>query len=350
MAQVIRYVDPDAVGAGNGQSWADAYNSLQAWDTGEATNLITDGDTHTVYCKSSGGTADTTECVIGGWTTDATHYIEIIQDDFPADGVFDATKYHIYLNPSSGTHECLTIQVDYVRIHGLQLHMEADSSAAGMLLYYPVISASNDLRVDSLIGLMDGNSSAANCYGIYLADTSINIKIYNTIVWDNSGPGDIGILCASSNVVDIYNCDVFGWSTYGIRRGANGGTVSCYNCAVGDNGDDFSGTFNTIDNCISDDGDGDDPQTPSGGDWANEFTDPGSGDFSLKAGGNCVDNGTDDPGSGLFSDDITGAGDRQSPWDISAFDNDLGGGGNGGNGGGEEETATSHLFLIGSEF
>ena len=91
-AQVIRYVDPDAAGAANGTSWADAYTSLSAWEAAEQTDLVSAGNYHTVYCRSSGGTDDTTPFAINSWTTGSSNYIVIIGSDFPADGVYDNSK------------------------------------------------------------------------------------------------------------------------------------------------------------------------------------------------------------------------------------------------------------------
>ena len=39
MAQVIRYIDPDASGVGNGTSWTDAYTSMQGFNSAEAKDL-----------------------------------------------------------------------------------------------------------------------------------------------------------------------------------------------------------------------------------------------------------------------------------------------------------------------
>ena len=76
MAEIIQYVDPDAVGAGNGDSWTDAYTSLNAWEAGEQQDL-TDGtpDWMHCYCRASSGTVDSTVYEILGWTTAAASYI-----------------------------------------------------------------------------------------------------------------------------------------------------------------------------------------------------------------------------------------------------------------------------------
>ena len=87
-AQVIKYVDTDVVGGdSDGTSWANAYSTLSAWEAGQRTDLVTDGDYHTVYLR--GSTDDTTCFTIttANWTTGAANYIEIIGTDFPADGI-----------------------------------------------------------------------------------------------------------------------------------------------------------------------------------------------------------------------------------------------------------------------
>jgi hypothetical protein len=75
MAEIIRYIDPDATGAGDGTSWADAYVSMFAFDAAEETDLVTADNWMHVYCRASSGTADALATTITGWTTDDTHYI-----------------------------------------------------------------------------------------------------------------------------------------------------------------------------------------------------------------------------------------------------------------------------------
>ena len=119
-AQIIRYVDPDvAAGDGSGDSWENAYASLFAWEDGEETDLDTANNYMTVYCRSSSGTADTTNFSIVGWTTSATDYIEIIGADFPVDGIWDDTKY-VFHNNDDATHGMI-INEDFVRIEKLQI-------------------------------------------------------------------------------------------------------------------------------------------------------------------------------------------------------------------------------------
>jgi len=306
MAEVVRYVDPDATGAGDGTSWTDAYTSLSAWNAGEATNLVTDGDWHHVYCRSSSGTADTTGFTITGWTTGASNYIliEAAENHEAIPDEWDATRYR--LSPTSAT--AIQISEEYVRILGLQLSVAANNVycvrvAAG------AIGASNDIRV--LNCRCEGVTTAGSGQrGITIADADVNLTVENTVVLDMGGDG-INVNCSA----DIYNCVVYNSGFDGIEY-ESGGSGNVTNCAVFDSvsGDDFdidAGATVTISNCASDDGTGTNPVSPSGGSWSNEFTDYTNGDFTILGTGNLWDGGT--PVSGITHDMIGNAYDGTTP-------------------------------------
>ena len=65
MAVITRYVNTASAG-GDGTTNAEsgataAYASLNAWEAAEATDLVTAGDSHIVYCSTGSGPApDTT--------------------------------------------------------------------------------------------------------------------------------------------------------------------------------------------------------------------------------------------------------------------------------------------------
>ena len=55
MAEVNTTIDTDGL---------DDYLSVNAWNTAEQTNLVTDGDTHIATARASSGSADTTVVVV----------------------------------------------------------------------------------------------------------------------------------------------------------------------------------------------------------------------------------------------------------------------------------------------
>jgi len=300
MALVETYVDPDATGTGTGVDWTNAYTSLNAWEAAEQTDLVADGNNHTVHLRSSAGGDDTTAVTITGWTTDATHLITVTQDDFPADGVLDETKYLLFNNDARP--RTLDIQNEFVNIDKLQLKTVAAGTASRTLNYKG--TGSQNLNMSKCILFGSGLPAYALIY-----DTNGIVSVVNAII---TGHG-VGVLPYSATT-GMFNATVYGCTT-GIAQGS--GTVTATNCAVGNNTDDFSGTI-TVDHCCSDDGDGTNAQGPLSGSWANEFTDAANGDFSLVSGGNCIDNGTN---TGAPSEDIIGTARPQNvTTDIGAYE------------------------------
>lgn len=320
-AQIIRYVDPGAAGANNGTSWGDAYTTLSHWELDEQQNLTDNGgDIMTVYCKSSTGADDTTTCTILGWTTSATSYIEIIQTDFPADGIFDGSKYVL-----AGTNTvCLTISENYVRVGPLQVQCTETGAENAYGIYVVTIDAGgSDIRIDSCIikGICSG--TAYGC-GIITNDGDATMKIFNCVIYgfkSGTTTSFIGIYPYVVGSMIVYNCTIQK-CYYGIFGSV--GTVTINNCASFNNNDDFAGSNTVIAYCASDDGNGTNAEdfTAEATDWNKVFTDYTNDDVSLKdytISPCCVSQGTDDPGAGLYSDDIIGTA-RSSVWDIGAFE------------------------------
>jgi hypothetical protein len=318
MAQIIRYVDPDVVGgAGDGTTWANAYSSLNACEAAENTNLDAANNYMTIYCRASLGSADSTAVIWTGWTTSATDYIEVIGSDFPSNGIYDATKYRLTANYA------IQIDEEYIRFHNLQFPFTVTAAEDKKPIYIgagTIAAASNAIWIESCIVVATVTGTATGiCQGMYLADGDNN-RVTNCTITGCYSADDLGNPTEWTGIYHhagdsiIAHCTIYG-NNIGIHIVND--NVFAWSCIVGNNVDDFSGAFGENKNNCSDDGDGDDPQTPSGGNWDNEMVDPGNGNFTLRANGNCVGNGRD--GIHSWTDDITGR-LRTSTWDIGAYE------------------------------
>ena len=305
MAEVIRYVDPDATGSGDGTSWANAYTSLNAWEAAEETDLVTAGDWHHVYCRSSSGTADTNNVSVDGWTTDSTHYI-LIENYDNHGGKWDSTKYRIEAN--AGYVAALNMADDYVQVIGLQLTNIATASAGGILF-----NANNYGKVIKCI--------IKGCSDDGIKDNGTDNAVVNTIVYECLN----GIHKRSTGgTLYVYNSTVCNNDTYGIY-GEDYRTVYLKNVYAGGNGTaDYYKTANSTINlttCYSSDGSLSTTtaaySTTSGAYFTNLTS--GSEDYHIQSSSALIDNGTDLSSDSVyaFSDDIDGD-TRSGTWDIGA--------------------------------
>ena len=290
------------------------YTSLSAWEAGQQGNLVTADEIRTAECYSF---QDTTAVTIVGWTTDATRYIKITTPSAERhDGKWNAGKYRLEVSDTGSGFPDLWSREDYVRIDGLQIRTPSVDANFQDPLGFTTIGASNDLRVSNCI-IRGADNASYKQAGIRINDADAIVKIWNVVIYDigDDIPQKRGIKVQNATTVDLYNVTINGCYE-GIFQAA--GTVNVYESAVFNNTDDFSGTFNTIDYCASDDNDGTNNVAESGGGafWPDDFVDAANGDFHLKSSSNLVGAGNDS-GSGLFSNDIDGE-TRTSPSDIGA--------------------------------
>ena len=287
------------------------YASLNAALVGEAQDL-TDGagDTYTINCQATTDVADTTAAAVTGWTTGEAEYITIkaVAGEEAIKTGWSATRYRLMVTDNT----CLAVSEDYVRIEGLQVGPNADTTNS-YGIHYNNVGASNELRVDSC---RISGAGSNTCRGLTCFDGDAIGKIFNTIFENFASRG---IYVNNCTVVDVLNCIIYHSSYDGIEYNAGAGSIR--NSAVFKNADDFDIVGDaTVDYCASDDGDNeghDVAESGGGADWPDDFVDAANGDFTLKTDSGLVGNGTDDPGSGLYSDDIEGDA-RSSTWDVGA--------------------------------
>lgn len=289
------------------------YPSLNTWEAAQQQDLTdAGGDTMTVTCATSDGSADTTATSISGWTTGVGNGISVKVDPGSRHGgAYDATKYRIELTNTN----LLLITEDYVSIDGVQFQVTATTNSHVGIFYATGINAANDNRVSNCI-IKGVITSGDGERGIFAADSDTILTAWNNLIYGFSGAANNNGIDVDGGTTDLYNSTIYNCRN-GVRR--DGGTVTVKNCIVATNTDDFLGTI-TVDYCASDDGDGTNAQDAVSGDWDNELTDANNGDFTLVSGGNCIDNGTDDPGGAIQDDTDIAEVAWVSPWSIGAFE------------------------------
>jgi len=322
VADILRYVDTGSDAAGDGTTSATssgdnthAYQSLTQWEVAEDTDLATANDTHTVHCnRTNSGGKDTGTCLLFSWGTDATYYPTITQDDFPATGIYDDTKYVL----SVTNDECLNVRIDYCKIMKLQIEPTTTGSgnAVGIFWRGAVATATVGLFADSCI-LKANHTSSGMCYGTECNDG--DYQIINTIIYN--GFDQAVRHTNASHVGNVFNCTMYG-NGIGILRSA--GTLNGKNCAIFNCTDDVNGTV-VFANCATDDGEdsgnnGNITITQSADDWAALVVDGAGANFNVTdSSSELYDAGQAD----IFpeDDDIIGTARPQgSAWDIGAYE------------------------------
>ncbi|MBI2450782.1 MAG: hypothetical protein HYV52_00365 [Parcubacteria group bacterium] len=309
-------------GAGNVGRW---YASISAWEAGRQGDLVIRNAVERGLPYYDGA-ADTTEVTIDGWTTDATHYIEIfVPISERHNGKWDTGKYRMEVNTFKGV---ATIKERHVRIDGLQIAVGGDQTPRGIYATVGAEGAGSDVRISN--NIIKNTSTVINYFpaaGIYSDTDNQVLKIWNNIVYDFSigtggstashgiYPADfLGSVYVSNNIV--YN------NYYGIRHGWNS-TILKNNIANGNTTDYFEGVVHaSSSNNISQDATS--PNTTLRNKTV-PFVDATNKDFHLEfrdgTGNPAMNAGTDLSADAnlAFSTDIDNDA-RSSTWDIGADD------------------------------
>lgn len=305
-----------AAGAGTVGRW---YASISAWETGRQGDLVTRNAIERGLPYYD-GSADTNQAVIDGWTTDATHYIELfVPLSERHRGVWNTAKYRLETSGQTA----LSIVEDYVRVEGLQVQLTTSSSNNRGIYMPGPYGASTDIRISNNIvkGVLSGAASAA--YGIQTAATG-TYKIWNNIVYDfvNGANTTYGIRNAGGTTY-VYN-NVVQNSYIGFQVGT--GTFVAKNNIYQSNGisgaDGFVGTFDAASNYNISDLASDAPGANSKNSTTVTFIDAVNKDFHLQFNDAAAKNAGADLSADAnlaFSTDIDGD-TRSGTWDIGADD------------------------------
>jgi hypothetical protein len=293
------------------------YTTLSGWEAGEQGDLPTLLEVRQAELYSF---QDTTAVTFAGWTTDATHYVNVFTpaSERSANGVYDTAKYRL-----ETTTDAITINnaSAFFRFDGLQIKTTVSSGSLNAIGMVGATVTSGDVRISNsnIIAVISGTTGTSACIAANnLSSGSATIRAWNNVIHDFVfGTVSVyAIFAGNSWTADTYNNTVYN-CRFGYQQGGTATFISINNAAMSCN-DGFNGTFDASSDYNASDIASDAP-------GANAQT--GSITFVNAAGGNfqpaytdtvALGNGTTDPGAGLFSDDITGAA-RAAPWDIGAF-------------------------------
>lgn len=209
MATVTRYLDSSATGAANGTSWADAYTTWAAWNTAEATNLVSAGDSHVLKVR---GNIHTLTAILSltGWTTGASNTLTIEAD--AADrhqGVYSASKPGIIMAGSSADAGTLSINnpCGHVVIRGLQFRQAVTYSGAAVSrnIAFGWSNTGNTLTIENCL-FISVSSTATGQFGIRYDASSLTLRVKNCVFINYDQSSSQGIGNAGTNpTAYIYN-------------------------------------------------------------------------------------------------------------------------------------------------
>ena len=324
-----RFINPNSLAGGNGTTTAltgvnRAYHSQAEFEAAEQTDLVAAGDIMKFTCA---GGRDDTNVSYSGWVTSATSYIEGNSSDFPADGVFDSSKYYLDEGTSGGSGILIGAGAEFFRLFNMQHQRQslAVSSADRECIEIPSSVGVGDIRIWGGIFKSIASDIAGQVTGILFSDSSPNYSFMNLTFEGFSGSSDRGMSSgATTPVSEIYNCTFIDCETGIMARAA----MLIKNCIFQDCPTDIGGPVNSGNDYNLTDG----VSIPGANSVANAtltFVDKAGGNFALVAGD------TDAIGAGIgpSSDanvplnDIIGTARSGATTDIGAFVFVGGGGG-----------------------
>ena len=282
------------------------YSSLSSWDSAKARDLTAADTNYVAECVATTGVAHGAYTAGAGWTTDATRDIKIWTNPdstYRHNGTYLAGN--VFRVEVTNTNGLQLNNINNVFVIGIEIQVTTNTSTRRGIYY---VNANGDINIEQCLakGVLTGGSSNL---GFYAVVTNGTATMRNNISWDfvfgaNSAWGFAidgnGTAIMHNNTA--YNC------REGFRVQA-GSTSNATNCISNGCNTDYTAAFDTITDCIDEDGSGTITSTLT-------FADIGTDDFHLNASdSDAIDAGTDL--SGTFTVDIDNE-TRTGTWDIGA--------------------------------
>jgi len=186
------------------------YNSIANWETGRQGNLVARKAIERGLCYYD-GTPDTTAVTIDGWTTDATHYIEItVPLSERHRGKWDDGKYKVI----SAEPRTLYVRANHVKIKGLQVENTGDMTNGAVIgMEYSGVGVFE--ASDNILKAVNG-AGTSNDNAIDFTSANGQIMLKNNVIYKY---GRAFYWYYGSNIVSgaIYNNTIVDCSVTGIH-------------------------------------------------------------------------------------------------------------------------------------
>jgi hypothetical protein len=322
----ISYIHPVCTGKSDetGESYVPGINCftcLSDWESAKQEDLVAAGKIAVARIEGEWTVADTRPLAIGGWTTNAGHYIRIVTSpESRHDGKWNEKTYRLQTDGNA-----VTVKAGHVEIDGLQVHVLSENNKAVYIFSDHVQKTA--VRNNILVGNF-GQDSQQGIFGSQQPG-SHRLAIQNNIIYNFNNAVDPCLSSACGTGINIKGPDaeslIANNTVYNCNKGIRGqwgGTARIVNNAVFDctnwdyNGGGSPGSVNNV----SSDGTA---QTENGmadgitgAQAAGNFVDPAGNNFHIKVDAPALRNkGVYLPGDAT---DIDGETRHPASWDIGA--------------------------------
>ncbi|MEJ5309857.1 MAG: right-handed parallel beta-helix repeat-containing protein [Anaerolineae bacterium] len=215
------------------------YTSLAAWEAAYGGlpngNLVAQDKIAVARIEGTWTQADTTRVEIGGWTTDADHYIRIYTAPEARHNGTAGSGYRLVSTDSSAL---FYVMAAYVRVEGL----EFNAASTGAVIYLRPNTAAGVGEIHLSHNLIHGDRSSIG-YGVLNYDCRGVIKVWNNIIYDVGAATSTAGIGSSVGTVYAYNNTIVDIVNGFALRSDNGSILARNNLTDAPSADDFRGGF-----------------------------------------------------------------------------------------------------------